>query len=65
MNLPPLLGRQRANKAMGARGEGWVALQAVLLIVYAAVPKRGSGKKSSSLAIVGSGLALAGGELLA
>jgi protein-S-isoprenylcysteine O-methyltransferase Ste14 len=56
--------KRRASKMMGPRGEGWVALQAVLLILYATVPKAGLVWTSPIPAIVGWGLILAGTGLL-
>lgn len=49
---------------MGPRGEGWVALQAVLLILYAAAPKTGLVWTNPFPAIVGWCFVLAGTGLL-
>lgn len=64
MLLRLLSDRRWASKEMGARGEGWVALQAGLLILYATAPKAGLVWTSPIPAIVGWVLVLAGTGLL-
>lgn len=49
---------------MGPRGEGWVAFQVVLLILYAVAPKTGMAWTGSFPAVVGWSLVLAGVGLL-
>jgi len=49
---------------MGQRGEAWVVIQAILLLLYATVPQAGLAWSNSAVAeAIGWSLALAGGAL--